>query len=366
MRYWNRIWESIERQKENEAQPAEEENASLPTIWLLGKTGAGKSSFIKLLTGIPEIEIGNGYEPCTRHSCLFKFPADEPVAQFVDTAGIGMEKFDPADGIASQTGPGNAIIAVVRIDDPVVGDLCAVIRNIRKLRRRIRIIVVHSRADEISDSECREQLRNANHRSIELAAGQRLPQVEMGLNDQSVVDNSRKRILDLLEDELPLVAFLMEREERSTVERAKFSQVRSRVARRSLEAGTAAAIPIVGIPAEVAVQARMLIELSRQYDVPMSREVLVGMGSALGVGIVAGRAVGMIARQAGTLIPIVGQTAGPAIAGVTGFASTFAMGRASGYYFHQLKAGTPPDRNEIRRLYRSALRNAQHSYKSGR
>ena len=54
-------------------------------------SGAVKSTFIALMTGASEIEIGNGYEPCPHHSCLFRCPAAGPVLQFIDTAGIGEE-----------------------------------------------------------------------------------------------------------------------------------------------------------------------------------------------------------------------------------------------------------------------------------
>ena len=363
-RYWNRIWELIERQRKGEEPPAAEENVALPTIWLLGKSGAGKSSFIRLMTGIPEIEIGNGYEPCTRHSRLFRYPADEPVLQFMDTAGIGQEGFDLSGELASISGPGNAVIAVVRIDDPAIGDLCAAIRAVRNAHPRIRIVVVHSRADAIADAEERGRVRSANHRSIEQAAGRRLPQIETGMGSRNDAEDVRRRILELLERELPLAAFLMKREERNTTEREEYSRVRNRVARHSLRASAAAMIPVAGVPAEAAIQAQMLVELAREYDVPLSRDALIGMGSALGAGVVVGRAAGMLGRQAAMMVPVMGQVAVPAVAAVTAFASTFAMGRAAGYYFHQLKAGRPPNRAEIRRLYKSALRNARHSFKS--
>ena len=363
-RYWSRIWELIERQGKGDEPSAGEENVALPTIWMLGKPGAGKSTFIRLMTEISEIEIGNGYEPCTSHSRLFRYPAAEPVLQFMDTAGIGEEGFDLSGELASISGPGNAVIAVVRIDDPAIGDLCAAVRSVRNAHPHIRIVVVHSRADAIADNAERVRARSANHHAIEAAAGRRLPLVETGMGDHDDAEGVRRRVLELLEKELPLAAFLMKPEEPNTSEWEAYSGVRNRVARHSLNAGAAAMIPVAGIPAEMAIQVRMLVELAREYDVPLSRDVLIGMGSALGAGVVLGRAAGMLGRQAGMMVPVMGQVAVPAVAAVTAFASTFAMGRASGYYFHQLKTGRRPNRAEIRRLYRSALRNARQSYKT--
>ena len=363
-RYWNRIWESIERRDADEAEAVDSDGIALPTIWLLGKSGAGKSSVVRLLTGTDEIEIGRGYEPCTTHARLYKFPQDGPVLQFLDTRGLGEEGYDPASDLAAHSGSSAAVLAVARIDDPAQGVLCDAIRSIRKTRPGRRIIVLHSRADAVADNERRELVRNANHRAIEQAAGRNLSQVEIGSRDLDGIDNGRDRILQLFEDSLPLAAFLFHREERGTRERMEFSRIRLSVARNSLLAGASAIVPVVGAGTLLAIQGRMLTELARHYDVDLNKKVLVGLGSTLGAGFVARYAAIQLARQASTLVPGFGQAAGAVLAGVTAFSATFALGRAAGYYLFQLKEGEPPSRKEMRRIYRSALRNARHSYKS--
>lgn len=45
----------------------------LSTLWLLGKTGAGKSTLIKTLTGDSQIEIGRGFKPCTQTAAQYNF-----------------------------------------------------------------------------------------------------------------------------------------------------------------------------------------------------------------------------------------------------------------------------------------------------
>jgi len=42
--------------------------APIPLLWLFGKTGSGKSSIIRMLTGATEAEIGNGFRPQTKSS----------------------------------------------------------------------------------------------------------------------------------------------------------------------------------------------------------------------------------------------------------------------------------------------------------
>ncbi|MGI9441201.1 MAG: hypothetical protein ACR2N1_01975, partial [Rubripirellula sp.] len=41
-------------------------DSHLPTLWLLGKTGAGKSTLVQSITGNSQAEIGKGFRPCTR------------------------------------------------------------------------------------------------------------------------------------------------------------------------------------------------------------------------------------------------------------------------------------------------------------
>ncbi|MDE0306223.1 MAG: 50S ribosome-binding GTPase [Albidovulum sp.] len=365
-RYWERIWNSIER-KEKEAPVADEfEGARLPTLWMLGKTGAGKSSIIKLITGATDIEIGNGFEPCTRHARFFRFPQDEPVLRFLDTRGIGEEGFDLVDGIEKFLGATNAILAVARIDDPAQGELVDAVRVIRKSRRKFPIFVVHNRADAVSDKRERERIRDLNHRSIEAAARRRLPMVEVGALDRSGADEFRDRLLELLEVEMPLAAFVMSDGDLDSADRWRYGEIRTRIARYSLLAGASGWVPIGGAAAVPAIQGRMLFELADHYDVALNKEVFVALVAALGTGTAASIAGGHLLRQAGTLVPGIGQTAGAALAGAAAFASTFAIGSAAGYYFHQLNEGISPDREEVRRIYKAALRNARNTYKPDR
>ena len=41
--------------------------APIPCLWLFGKTGSGKTSLIRNLTGAVDAEIGSGFRPQTRH-----------------------------------------------------------------------------------------------------------------------------------------------------------------------------------------------------------------------------------------------------------------------------------------------------------
>ena len=355
--YWRRIWESIDGQPAAQEADADRQDSALPTIWVLGKTGAGKSSLISLLTGAPDIGIGNGYEPCTTHAELYGFPQEAPVLQFLDTRGIGESDYDPAPEIAAHTGASAAILAVARLDDPAQGELSNAIRAVRRSRPGRRIIIVHSRAGAIADQARRDEARVANQRAVEQAAGHRLPHAV--IDTRNPLPDHADRILQLLGEELPLVAFLVAGHADGTTEGAEFAAIRASVSRYSLRAGLAALIPVAGPVSTIPIQGSMLAELARHYEVELNRKLLTSLASLLGMAFL-GRA---LASQVVAIVPAFGQTAGAVVNGAAAFATTFALGRATGYYLFHLKAGKQPDRKEIRKIYRDALRHARRAFR---
>ena len=56
-------------------------------VWLLGKTGAGKTAIIAALTGDARAEVGLGFEPCTPTAGFYDVPSEAPLLRFLDTRG---------------------------------------------------------------------------------------------------------------------------------------------------------------------------------------------------------------------------------------------------------------------------------------
>lgn len=104
----------------------------LPTLWLLGKTGAGKSSFIQAVTGLSSVEVGNGFEPCTMTAQAYEFPQDKPIMSFLDTRGLGEADYDPAQDLKEIGESGNAIVVVMKADEPEQSAVLKALKQIKK------------------------------------------------------------------------------------------------------------------------------------------------------------------------------------------------------------------------------------------
>src|SRR5690606_39169396 len=99
-KYIERLWHSFSESGEAAVRAASGTRLPLPVLWLLGRSGAGKSSLIRELTGLPGAVIGSGFRPCTRCTQVFDFPADDPLMRFLDTRGLDEAGYDPAEDLA--------------------------------------------------------------------------------------------------------------------------------------------------------------------------------------------------------------------------------------------------------------------------
>lgn len=333
----------------------------LPVIWLLGKTGAGKSSLIRSLTGLTAAQVGNGFEPCTRSSDVFDFPEELPVVRFLDTRGLGETGYDPADDLDACEKRSHVLLAVARLDDPVQSEVAAAIATVRKRSPDTPIIVVHNGADLLPDEQTRYRARQQNQQVFDKAAGRELAFVETMLPPGEVSDTETgiDALVTQLDDVIPEVALLLAREERRGVERGAFSEMRARVLWYAGAAGASDVAPVVGALTVPAIQADMLRALGKHYEVEWTRSRMTEFTLALGTGAAVRYGASYAVRQLTKLIPVYGQTAGAAAAGTISFAATYALGRAAAFYLHRTQQGLSIDTEELRALYTDALRRAR-------
>ena len=361
------LWRALKR--ESADKDLEREIAALPralpVIWLLGKTGAGKSSLIRALTGLDSAAIGSGFGPCTRTAQAFDFPEARPLMRFLDTRGLGETDYDPAEDLAACEKGSHLLLALARLDDPVQEDLARALAGLRRRRPELQPVLVHTGADLLPGEEERRRARSHTQARLEQAAGGPLPWVELAMPPERPLGEAPglERLRALLEERMPEVALLLARRENRGAERDAFGRCRAEILWYASAAGASDLAPVVGTLSVPAIQAAMLRALARRYGLAWNRARVAEFSLALGAGAALRYGGGHLLRQALKLIPVYGQSAGAAGAGTLSFAATYALGRAAAYYLYRIESGehlAGESREELRRLYREALRGARH------
>lgn len=312
----------------------------VPTLWLLGKTGAGKTSLMYALTGSGE--VGDGLSPQTRNTQLHDFPKETPVVRFMDTRGLGEIGYDASADLAQAGARAQAILAVVRLDDAVQAPVVAVLRS-----TRLPVLVAFTGADLVPDPAPQERARAR----LRAGVGRDLPFVTLALPADGQV-SGLDALLDALDSVMPLAARALRRAD----EARAFARLRPLVLRYAAMAAAGDVVPVAGLAAVPAAQGAMLHALAARHKVALTPARLGVLASALGLGTLARMAAGHALRQGAKLVPVAGQTLGVAVAAGTSYATTYALGRAASAWLHGLARGAPADTASLRALYDQALK----------
>ncbi|MFD1344101.1 YcjF family protein [Litorisediminicola beolgyonensis] len=334
---------------------------ALPVVWLLGKTGAGKSSLVRALTEQTQAEIGDGFRPCTRSATSYDFPADEPLLRFLDTRGLGEAGYDAEEDLKACRGRSHVVLVVCRLDDPVQGMVADALADVARHEPETRAILVLTGADLVPDDDARQRSRRQIEAMMRKAAGRTLPSGVLDLAPETSrdVDGVRELRARLL-DTLPAVGLLLARDEAATQEEKAFQSVRRRVLFYAGLAGTTDVAPILGAVSVPATQLAMLRELGQHYGVDWERSTTAAFFGALGLSAGTRFAASYGLRQLAKLIPVYGQTIGAAAAGSISFATTYALGRAAAFFLHARSTGRAPKEAELRDVYARAFKLSSH------
>lgn len=324
-------------------QTSSQIETAVPMLWLLGKTGAGKTSLVRALTG--EGRIGSGFAPGTRGLQTHDFPTAEPAVRFLDTRGLGEAGYDPAPDLAVARSMAHAVLAVVRMDDPVQAPLVDALRA-----QSLPVLVVFTGGDLLRDPLLRARAR-AEFRA---RVGRDLPSVTVGMPETGLVTGIED-LLDALDSFVPHAAAML----RKADEARAFARIRPMVLRYAAAAGASDALPLAGTATVPAAQGAMLRTLARHHGVELTRARLALLASALGTGALVRLAAGHLLRQGVKLVPVAGQTLGAAAAAGTSFATTYALGRAASAWLHGVARGAAPDPAALRKIYEQALKGAR-------
>jgi uncharacterized protein (DUF697 family) len=330
---------------------------SIPVLWLLGKTGAGKSSLVQAMTGKTVAEIGNGFVPCTRTADSYDYPDGDPVLRFLDTRGLGEAGYRPEVDLAANGDASQVILVLSRLDDPVQRHVAEALAKVATKKPDLPVVVLHSAADKVPDPAERRRIRSANQSLFEKAAKRDLTWMELDLSTPASADLSGLK--QALATTLPSVALLMDRRKAKDAEEAAFLTRRGTVLRYAGMATASGAVPVVGAATAPALQLALVTALANSYGLPWDRDRLIAFVSALGTGVVGGALIGIVGRSLAGLIPVVGQTAVPVITAGYGFASTYAVGRAAAYWMYHTRAGRTVDEQSLRDRYLAAFSQAE-------
>ncbi|HLR17251.1 MAG TPA: GTPase [Alcanivoracaceae bacterium] len=331
----------------NMAQP-------LPTLWLLGKTGAGKSSLIQALTGNSQVEVGNGFAPCTKTSAAYLFPPNKPLLRFLDTRGLGEAHYDPSEDIALCQAVSHLLLVVVKTDEPEQSAVLEALNTIRKQKHIQHVLLIYTAVNTLPKEDKNRSV--AHHQTLfDAAWGRPIPAIEVDMDSDAQVYYQRDALVDALAETIPLVGLMLDKEQQTNHEEQRFAQVRNDVLWYATGASFTDLFPVVGLVSVPALQTKMLHSLAKQYNVKWGARAFAELLAVLGTSFSTQYGVKLGARQLAKFIPVYGQTVGAATAAAVSFATTYGLGRAASYYFYRKSQGEAVSTEEVQQYYKEAF-----------
>ncbi len=337
------------------SQAQQVQHEYLPTLWLLGKTGAGKSSFIQALTGLSSIEVGNGFEPCTMTAQVYDFPQQKAVMRFLDTRGLGEADYDASEDIKEISKSGNAIVVVMKVDEPEQSAVLDALKQIKKSKNIEHLLLIHS-AVLLTNEAGRERQIAFNEMQVRESWGKPFNSVSVDFEAAEGGVYNEQLLISEVTKILPILGLLVEDKAHSDIENANFNQVQKEVLWYSGSAAASDLIPGLGLVTVPAIQAKMLHSLANQYGVMWNKRTFTELTGSLGSSFALQYSAKLGARQLIKLIPVYGQTIGAAAAASMSFATTYGLGRVACYYFYHKSKGEPISEQVMQDLYKNALK----------
>jgi uncharacterized protein (DUF697 family)/predicted GTPase len=364
---------------------AEGARAFAPVIWLIGKVQSGKSSIVRTITKSDEVALGSGFKACTRTARIFDFPEEAPVLRFLDTRGLGEADYDPAEDLAFCAERAHLLLAVVRAMDPQQTPVLDALRTVRQARPDWPLIVAQTSLHEgyapgqnhpaeypfdTSDLNAAatalpaDLVRSLAHQRALFAALPGSGPIAFVAIDFTKDGDGYTPIdfgLDALAETIVRVApaaMVAALEAMPGLTRdPRQQQADPLIMGHAAAAAGGDLVPVAGMVAVSAIQARLLQRLALIYGIDWDRRTFSEFAAALGSGVAVRLVAGLGIRQLVKLIPVYGQTAGLAASAATSFAVTYALGKAAVYFLSKRRIGAD-DPAGVARTYREALQDA--------
>lgn len=386
VRAWKR-WLGFRRLSEEEFRAQQEQilqRAPVPVFWLFGKTGSGKTSVVRFLTGAERAEIGTGFRPQTRQSQQYDFPsAESPVLRFLDTRGLGEGDYDPQEDLVRFGQATHVVVVTARVMDHALADVVQPLRRIRAEAPTRPVLLVltclheaypqqqHPAPDPfpegLTPAGLPPDLRRSIERQQERFAGlvDRIVPVDFTTGEDGFenAEFGGERLTAALVEFLPAAlrhTLLTLRDTMRSLKELNQRRAMPYVLGYSLMAGSVGAVPLpwVDIPAVLAIQSHLVYELGRLYGQPVRARMVLNMAGPIGGRLLAR----LLLRGPLKLIPWVGMAANAALT----FAYTYGLGKACCWYFGELCQGNAPAPAELERVWQEQLQQAAALWKRHR
>jgi uncharacterized protein (DUF697 family) len=358
--------------------------AIAPVVWLLGKTGAGKTAIVAALTGDPRAEIGEGFEPCTRTAAFYDVPREAPLLRFLDTRGLGEADYDPAKDIDWCEGQSHLLLVVMQVADPAQHTVLRVLQQARRRHPEWPIVVAQTGLHRLYAAGMGHPtpypytggIEDETHAALPHALRQALAHQRRLLNglpgppprfvpiDFTVPedgfpphDYGIEMFWSVLQEAGPS-AF-----EALHLARADAESDRIRAKARPMIYGYGAAaagagavpLPIVGVSGLAGILAITLSALASRYGVAWTRGTFAQFSGAVGGGALAWWSLRYGLRELLKLIPVVGTVAAGALNAAAAFAVTVGIGEAACVWLGYRRRGLTAPNDEVRRAFADGL-----------
>lgn len=381
------FWQTLAKQVLSPQAESDETDVALdeakqklpvPVIWLLGKTQAGKTSIIRVLTGRDDAEIGQGFKSCTRSARLYEFPSsDDCLLKFLDTRGLGEIAYDPAEDLRQFQEQAHVLMLVLRAMDHNQAEVLSALREIRKAHPAWPVLVVQTALHEgypdpafehplpypfdaaLDNPAIPDDLRRSLQ--VQRTWFADIPHVHFVALDltqaeenYTPVDYGATALWNTLQDEtIPHSMRNLLKMLRENGKDHYAAAAHPHIIAYALMAAAAEAVPVpmVSVPVVLSAQAKMFHALASIYEQELNYERFAEIAGLLGTGYL----LRLGGRQLCKFIPIYGE----AVTAVYSGATTYALGHMLCLYFEYARQGKVMTQKEFEQTFSDNMEHAK-------
>lgn len=324
-------------------------NSRVPTIWLLGKTGAGKSSLIKAISDHSQIPIGKGFKPCTDDIAAYDLPQTNPVLRFLDTRGLGEIGYDHASDIAWASSHSDLIVILCKFAEPNQEVVADALKTSKHSRLSPNLIIVYTAANS-EDQKDLERFMQQNNQLFANAWGGPVSSIAIDLTNPA--HHGFDELETILSETLPTTGLFIANQSQMDLDDEIWVTLKPHVIRYSGMAAISSSLPALGSAGCISIQGMLLRDISNAYSIEFGKDSLLELAGALGASFLIQQSASIGARSILSTIPF----AGSAISGALGFATTYALAATASHFYRKKVVSEMVSKDELQAIYLEALK----------